>query len=100
MGGETSCLHQICWIKYLTYESTTGDYGRARRRQVTLLLPTLHRDQTLAVQLQQMRRVFFWLGRRAAAGKADAAAAGRLAVSRSHGNEPHQVERNIFVAAR
>src|ERR1700756_3119990 len=61
----------------------------------------LHSIQALGIKLQQMRGIFLGLGRRPAA-LFEAHAPGRssLAVAGRHSDELHQVECDIFVAAR
>src|SRR6266481_3491293 len=64
-----------------------------------LLLP--HRVQALAIQLQQVRSILLGLGRAAAGFLKPHTTGGRtgLAVAGRHGNELHQIQCDIFVAA-
>src|SRR5206468_801510 len=67
--------------------------------RLALLLP-LHRVQTLAVELEQVLRVFVGLTRRASGAETRAGAAGRLALAGGERDKPHHVERDVFVATR
>src|ERR1035441_4920000 len=79
------------WRSLPTFYSRGGT-----RDKIFDLLPT-HRLQAASVEFQQLSSVVFGLGGGAGALEADSSPSG-LAVTGGHGDEFHEVERDVFVA--